>query len=219
MTAKSDPGNYGKMLAFTMPQGQTVLGPVQVGSNIQKNTDDLERDHAADQQGSQRARRATCSSSPSGDSIVYVQPFYHASRRTTPNPFPQFQFVVVCSRARRDRSGQTVSGGARAAVRQHADHARARRPPPATPTTPPTTTTRTADHARAGDAALQRRRRRAAPRRPRSLPGAVTQAQDLQPRPPPAPSRRSAALDARPGEPPARRRPPGPLNAQAAALR
>src|SRR5207245_6481753 len=32
LTADSDPGQYGKMQSFTMPQGQTVLGPVQVNN-------------------------------------------------------------------------------------------------------------------------------------------------------------------------------------------
>ena len=34
LTADSDPGQYGKLQAFVMPQGQTVEGPVQVNNAI-----------------------------------------------------------------------------------------------------------------------------------------------------------------------------------------
>ena len=37
MTAKSDPGDYGKLEAFVMPQG--VPGPVQVANSITERPD------------------------------------------------------------------------------------------------------------------------------------------------------------------------------------
>ncbi len=93
MTAKSDPGNYGQLDAFVMPQGQQVLGPVQVAANINKDTGISQAITLLDQKGS-RVISGNVQLIPVGDSIVYVQPIFTIAAQG-PNPFPQFQFVTV----------------------------------------------------------------------------------------------------------------------------
>ena len=107
MTAKSDPGNYGKMLAIIAPQGQQVLGPVQAAANIQKNTDISSEITLLSQQGS-RVIAGNVQLIPVGRSIVYVQPFFTVATNN-PNPFPQFQFVATLVPGHSPTKGQTVT--------------------------------------------------------------------------------------------------------------
>ena len=92
LTAKSDPGHYGELRAFTMPQGETVKGPVQVNSEISRSSPISQAITLLNQQGS-RVTQGSLQLIPVGNSLLYVRPFYAQGRGS--GSFPQFQFVVV----------------------------------------------------------------------------------------------------------------------------
>jgi len=107
MTAKSDPRDYGELDAFVMPQGEQVLGPVQVAANINKDTTISQRITLLDQRGSE-VISGNVQLIPVGDSIVYVQPFFTVAAQGA-NGFPQFQFVAVLVQDRAPVIGATVA--------------------------------------------------------------------------------------------------------------
>jgi uncharacterized membrane protein (UPF0182 family) len=94
LTANSDPGQYGRMNAFTMPTGQTVLGPVQVNNQIIRTPAVSTAITLLNQQGSQIIQ-GSMQLIPVGNSIIYVRPFYAQGRGE--GSYPLFQFVVVFS--------------------------------------------------------------------------------------------------------------------------
>ena len=107
MTAKSDPRNYGELDVFVMPQGDQVLGPVQVAANINKETAISKEITLLDQRGSS-VISGNVQLIPVGDSIVYVQPFFTVASQGS-NPFPQFEFVAVLVPGRSPVIGATVA--------------------------------------------------------------------------------------------------------------
>jgi uncharacterized protein len=92
MVARSDPQNYGQMTAFEMPQGQSVLGPVQIDNRIKSTTDITRELSLLNQQGS-TVIQGSLQLIPVGNSILYIRPFYVQGAGTS--SFPQFRFVVV----------------------------------------------------------------------------------------------------------------------------
>ncbi len=92
LTADSDPGQYGKMRSFTMPQGQTVEGPVQVNNAIIRTPAISTAITLLNQQGSQIIQ-GSMELIPIGNSLLYVRPFYAQSAGN--GSYPLFQFVVV----------------------------------------------------------------------------------------------------------------------------
>lgn len=94
LTANSDPEQYGHMNSFTMPTGQTVLGPVQVNNQIIRTAAVSTAITLLNQQGSQIIQ-GSMQLIPVGNSIIYVRPFYAQSRGA--GSYPLFQFVVVFS--------------------------------------------------------------------------------------------------------------------------
>jgi uncharacterized membrane protein (UPF0182 family) len=108
LTADSDPGQYGKMQSFTMPQGQTVEGPVQVNNNIIRTPAVSTAITLLNQQGSQ-ILQGSMQLIPIGNSIMYVRPFYAQGR--SEGSYPLFQFVVVYSQGYGAYCGQTVQDG------------------------------------------------------------------------------------------------------------
>ncbi len=92
LTANSDPGHYGQMRAFTMPQGETVKGPVQVNSEMNRAGPISAALTFLNQQGS-RITRGSLQLIPVGNSLLYVRPFYAQGQGS--GSFPQFQFVGV----------------------------------------------------------------------------------------------------------------------------
>ena len=92
MVARSDPQNYGQMTAFEMPQGQLVLGPVQIDNRIKSTTDITRELSLLNQQGS-TVIQGSLQLIPVGNSILYIRPFYVQGGGTS--SFPQFRFVVV----------------------------------------------------------------------------------------------------------------------------
>jgi uncharacterized protein len=106
MTAKSDPGSYGQLQAFVMPQGANVNGPVQVANNIQSDQTLASKFTLLNQSGSQIVR-GNIQLIPVGTSLVYVQPIF--VQQTTQQGYPQFRFVVVFTQGRNPVSGSTVN--------------------------------------------------------------------------------------------------------------
>jgi uncharacterized protein len=95
LTANSDPGHYGELRAFTMPQGETGKGPVQVNNDISRTTAISQSITLLNTQGS-RVTQGSLQLIPVGNSsLIYVRPFYVQGRQS--GSFPQFQFVVVYS--------------------------------------------------------------------------------------------------------------------------
>jgi uncharacterized membrane protein (UPF0182 family) len=92
LTADSDPGQYGKMQSFTMPQGQTVEGPVQVNNAIIRTPAVSTAITLLNQQGSQIIQ-GSMELIPIGNSLLYVRPFY--AQGAGSGSYPLFQFVVV----------------------------------------------------------------------------------------------------------------------------
>ncbi|HEU5301423.1 MAG TPA: UPF0182 family protein [Acidimicrobiia bacterium] len=129
MTAKSDPRDYGELDAFVMPQGEQVLGPVQVAANINKDTTISQRITLLDQRGSE-VISGNVQLIPVGDSIVYVQPFFTIASQGA--EFPQFQFVAVLVQDRAPVIGATVAD----ALAQLFGEAPQAPTPDDTPTTP-----------------------------------------------------------------------------------
>ncbi|HEU5306487.1 MAG TPA: UPF0182 family protein [Acidimicrobiia bacterium] len=105
LTADSDPRQYGHMNAFTMPTGQTVLGPVQVNNQIIRTPAVSTAITLLNQQGSQIIQ-GSMQLIPVGNSLIYVRPFYAQSRGQ--GSYPLFQFVVVFSQDKGAFCGPTV---------------------------------------------------------------------------------------------------------------
>ena len=109
MTANSDPGHYGELRAFTMPQGETVKGPVQVNNDINRTSSISSAVTLLNTQGS-RVTQGSLQLIPVGSSsLIYVRPFYVQGRQS--GSFPQFQFVVVYSQDLGAVCAPTVSAG------------------------------------------------------------------------------------------------------------
>jgi uncharacterized membrane protein (UPF0182 family) len=105
LTANSDPGHYGELQSFVMPQGQNVSGPAQVNNQILRTPAISAAITLIGRQGSSISQ-GSLQLIPVGNSIVYVRPFY--ARGTGTANFPQFQFVVVYSQGAGAFCGQTI---------------------------------------------------------------------------------------------------------------
>jgi len=92
MTAKSDPGSYGELDAFVMPQGRNVTGPVQAANTIQSDPTISEQFTLLSRGGSELAF-GNIQLLPLGSSIVYIQPVF--VQQTGAQGYPQFRFVAV----------------------------------------------------------------------------------------------------------------------------
>lgn len=92
LAAKSDPEEYGRLVAFQFPAGQSVEGPSQVFSRInQDQTFSAERTLLG-QSGSE-IRFGDFLVIPIGDSQLYVQPVY--VRAAQENAIPELKRVLV----------------------------------------------------------------------------------------------------------------------------
>jgi uncharacterized membrane protein (UPF0182 family) len=105
LTANSDKDKYGQMNSFSMPTGQTVLGPVQVNNQIIRTPAVSTAITLLNQQGSQIIQ-GSMQLIPVGNSIIYVRPFYAQGRGE--GSYPLFQFVVVFSQDAGAYCGPTV---------------------------------------------------------------------------------------------------------------
>ena len=92
MIASSDPGSYGKMTSFEMPQGESVLGPVQIDNRIKSTPAVSQQLTLLNQQGS-TVIQGSLQLIPVGNSILYIRPFY--VQAAGESSYPQFRFVAV----------------------------------------------------------------------------------------------------------------------------
>jgi uncharacterized membrane protein (UPF0182 family) len=145
LAASSDPGSYGKLQSFVMPQGETVLGPVQVDNLINSAAQISSAITLLNQQGS-RVIRGSMQLIPVGNSIIYVRPFY--VRGSGSSGYPKFQFLAVFTQDKDPVCAQTVNEAldqlfGRAALRTtcNVSSTGVAIPTPGTTTTPSTTTT------------------------------------------------------------------------------
>jgi uncharacterized membrane protein (UPF0182 family) len=92
MAAKSDPGSYGDLVAYSFPEGRNVLGPDQVFSQINQDpTFSAQRSLLGT--GGSRVIFGDFLAIPVGNSFLYVQPVYVRSNQT--NAIPELKRVLV----------------------------------------------------------------------------------------------------------------------------
>jgi uncharacterized membrane protein (UPF0182 family) len=108
MTASSDPRNYGELNAFEMPQGESVLGPVQIDNRI-KSTPEVSRNLTLLNQQGSTVIQGSLQLIPVGNSILYIRPFY--VQAAGESSYPQFRFVVVAYAGQDPVLASTVNDG------------------------------------------------------------------------------------------------------------
>jgi uncharacterized membrane protein (UPF0182 family) len=91
-----------------MPQGESVLGPVQVNNEIASTAEISRQLSLLDQRGS-TVISGSLQLIPVGDSILYIRPLY--VRGSGASGFPQFRFVVVFTSGREPVLAQSVEDG------------------------------------------------------------------------------------------------------------
>jgi hypothetical protein len=91
MTAKSDPGSYGRLEVFEMPRGDQIDGPSLIDSRIKANAAITSEITLLDQRGSE-ALQGNVLVLPINNSILYVRPLYVQS---STNPLPEMKRVIV----------------------------------------------------------------------------------------------------------------------------
>ena len=108
MTASSDPGNYGDLTSFVMPQGESVLGPVQIDNRIKSTPEVSQQITLLNQQGS-TVIQGSLQLIPVGNSLLYIRPFY--VQAAGQSSYPQFRFVVVAYAGQNPVLASTVNDG------------------------------------------------------------------------------------------------------------
>jgi hypothetical protein len=93
LAARNDPPNYGELVAFELSKQQLVLGPNQVESRINQNTDISQQISLWNQQGS-RVIRGNLIVIPINNSFLYVEPLYLESSTSA---LPELKRVIVAS--------------------------------------------------------------------------------------------------------------------------
>jgi uncharacterized membrane protein (UPF0182 family) len=91
LTARSDPGEYGKLILFRTPAGQQINGPSLVASNIQADSAISQQITFLNQQGSS-VLFGNILLVPIDKSIVYVRPVYLQADQ---NPVPKLVRVIA----------------------------------------------------------------------------------------------------------------------------
>ena len=92
MTAKSDPGEYGKLQVFVMPRGGQIDGPTLVNNRIQSTTD-ISREISLLNTQNSRVQQGNVLVIPIKNSLLYIRPLYVQSN--VENPLPELRKVVV----------------------------------------------------------------------------------------------------------------------------
>ncbi len=110
MVAKSDPGSYGKLEAYVMPDGIQVAGPTLIASEMQSDPSVAQAELFLSQSGS-KLKRGNIVMLPIGQSIIAVRPLYVQAQGQ--NAFPQLRKVIVWH-AGRVRMDDTLQGALRA---------------------------------------------------------------------------------------------------------
>ncbi len=91
LAARSDGENYGKLLVYLFPKGQTVLGPSQIENLIGQDTAITEQ-LALWGRGGSRVIRGNLLLIPLGKSILYVEPVFLQAEA---GGLPQMKRVIV----------------------------------------------------------------------------------------------------------------------------
>jgi uncharacterized membrane protein (UPF0182 family) len=92
MVAKSDPGEYGRLEAYSMPVGRVVLGPDQVNATI-SITPEISRQLTLLNTSGSQIIQGSLLLIPTENSILYVRPLYIQGSGAT--RLPEFKFVVI----------------------------------------------------------------------------------------------------------------------------
>src|SRR5581483_6789970 len=92
MVAKSDPADYGRLEAYSMPLGEVVRGPDQINAIINTTPDISSRLTLLNHQGSQIIQ-GNMLVIPIEQSLLYIRPLYIQGSGAT--KLPEFKFVVV----------------------------------------------------------------------------------------------------------------------------
>jgi uncharacterized protein len=108
MVARADPGEYGKLSTFVMPQDQSVLGPVQADNQI-NSTAEISRQITLLGQQKSALLQGSLQVIPVGDSLIYVRPLY--VQREGASGYPTFRFVVVLAPNKQPVLAATVNDG------------------------------------------------------------------------------------------------------------
>jgi uncharacterized membrane protein (UPF0182 family) len=107
LAARSDPPNYGELVAYELPKQQLVFGPIQVEARIDQNPEISAQISLWNQRGS-RVIRGNLIVMPMGSSFLYVEPLYLLAESTE---LPELQRVIVASGDRlamRETLGEAV---------------------------------------------------------------------------------------------------------------
>ena len=93
MVAKSDPGDYGQIEVFHMPEGQRIPGPSQIDSLIQQDPTASKAISLLNGSGSE-VLFGTVLTIPVNQSLLYVRPLYVSSKATGAS-LPELKAVIV----------------------------------------------------------------------------------------------------------------------------
>jgi uncharacterized protein len=91
MTAKSDPGSYGEMVAYVLPKDRLFYGPAQIEARIDQDPEISRQIALWDQRGS-RVIRGNLMVIPIENSFLYVEPVFLLADNVE---IPQLQRVIV----------------------------------------------------------------------------------------------------------------------------
>ena len=92
MAAKSDPGSYGELVAYSFPEGRNILGPDQVFSQINQDPT-FSQQRSLLGSGGSSVIFGDFLAIPVGNSFLYVQPVYVRSNQE--NAIPELKRVLV----------------------------------------------------------------------------------------------------------------------------
>ncbi len=97
MIASSDPDTYGQLTVFELPGEDLPAGPLSV-ANSAESTSEISREISLQNPtgGSTTVRFGDLQLVPIADGLLYVRPFYVATRQTgTSTPATEYRFVIV----------------------------------------------------------------------------------------------------------------------------
>lgn len=92
LVARNDGEDYGNLVLYKFPKGETIQGPMMIESRIDQNTDISEQLTLWSQEGS-KVLRGNVIIVPVENSLLYVEPIYLEADNE--NSFPEVQRVVV----------------------------------------------------------------------------------------------------------------------------
>jgi uncharacterized membrane protein (UPF0182 family) len=93
LAARSDPPNYGQLVVYELPKQELVLGPIQIESLIDQDTEISQQLTLWDQRGSS-VIRGNLIVMPIHDNFLYVEPIY---LRSESSALPELKRVIVSS--------------------------------------------------------------------------------------------------------------------------